>query len=163
MLEMNHALQNFDPIVFIAGDLLRLAALIRRCFFLTLMLAVVPSAGFADTVTIGASKDTTIYQNNPNNSSGGGNGLFAGTDGDVSPRHALIAFDIADNIPAGATITDVQLTLFLGQVAGSGMGGGGGNSTIELHRAGRLERGNHPATKSAQRFFCHVGTRSPSR
>ena len=118
-----------------AGGWFWLAALVRLCFVLALTAAVVPSAGFADTVTIGASKDTTIYQNNPNNSSGGGNGLFAGTNGDVSPRRSLIAFDIADNIPAGATITDVQLTLFLGQVAGSGMGGGGGNSTIELHRA----------------------------
>jgi hypothetical protein len=36
-----------------------------------------------------------------------------------SPRRGLIRFDIAGNIPAGATITGVQLTLFLGQVAGT--------------------------------------------
>jgi hypothetical protein len=69
-------------------------------------------------ITIGASKDVTIFQNNVNNSSGGGNGLFAGTNGTSSPRRALIAFDIADNVPAGATISGVQLTLTLGQIAG---------------------------------------------
>src|SRR5262249_10149697 len=57
------------------------------------------------------------------------------TNGMNSPRRGLLDFDIAGNVPAGATITGVQLTLFLGQVAGSG-GGGGGDSTprtIELH------------------------------
>jgi hypothetical protein len=88
----------------------------------------------AATVKIGASKDATVYQNVVNNSSGGGNALFSGTNGMGSPRRGLIAFDVADDIPAGATITGVQLTLFLGQVAGSGGGVGGGTSTIELHR-----------------------------
>ena len=95
---------------------------------------VSPISGFGATITIGASKDTTIYQNNVNNSSGGGNGLFAGTNGMASPRRGLIAFDIVDNVPAGATITEVQLTLFLGQVGGSGGGGSGGTATIDLHR-----------------------------
>ena len=84
------------------------------------------------TITIGVSKDVTIFQNNVNNSSGGGYGLFAGTNGTSSPRRALIDFDIADNVPAGATIQSVQLTLILGQVAGSGGGGGGGTPTIDL-------------------------------
>jgi hypothetical protein len=104
------------------------------CRLLAIAFAFQPSTAPAEVVTLGASKDTSLYQNNVNNSSGGGNAIFAGTNGDISPRRALIAFDVADSIPAGATITDVQLTLFLGQVAGSGMGGGGGNSTIELHR-----------------------------
>ena len=38
-----------------------------------------------------------------------------------SPRRGLIQFDVAGNVPAGATITGVQLTLFLGQVAGTDM------------------------------------------
>src|SRR5215471_1901012 len=85
------------------------------------------------TITIGASKDVTIFQNNVNNSSGGGYGLFAGTNGTSSPRRALIDFDIAGSgIPSGATIQSVQLTLVLGQVAGSGGGGGGGGPTIDL-------------------------------
>jgi hypothetical protein len=88
------------------------------------------------TVTIGASKDATIFQNNPNNSSGAGNGLFAGTNGTSSPRRGLIAFDVAGSVPAGATIDTAQLTLYLAQVAGAGGGGPGGSdtSTIDLHR-----------------------------
>jgi hypothetical protein len=106
-----------------------------RVWHLVAVTAVVsPLSGFGATITIGASKDTTIYQNNVNNSSGGGNGLFAGANGMASPRRGLIAFDIVDNVPTGATITDVQLTLFLGQVGGSGGGGSGGTATIDLHR-----------------------------
>jgi hypothetical protein len=70
------------------------------------------------------------------NSSGAGNGLFAGTNGTNSPRRALIDFDISGNIPLGATINSVSLTLYLGQIAGSGGGGPGGTltSTIDLHK-----------------------------
>jgi len=82
----------------------------------------------ADAVTIGASKDATIFENNVNNSNGAGPGIFAGTNGMDSPRRGLIDFDIAGNVPAGATITNVQLTLYLGQVAG----GGSGAETIGL-------------------------------
>jgi PEP-CTERM motif len=85
-------------------------------------------AATASTITIGASRDATIFENNVNNSNGGGPVLFAGTNGATSPRRGLIDFDIAGNIPIGATITGVQLTLHLGQVAGSG-GGGGGDQT----------------------------------
>lgn len=79
----------------------------------------------ADTISIGAMKDTSIFQSNVNNSGGGGNGLFAGTNGASSPRRALIAFDIAGSIPASSLIQSVQLTLTLGQVAGGGGGTGG--------------------------------------
>ncbi len=81
------------------------------------------------------SKTGPSIKNNPNNSSGQGPGLFAGTNGTDSPRHGLIQFNIAGNVPSGATITGVQLTLVLGQIAGSGGGGSGGTntSTIEVH------------------------------
>ena len=46
---------------------------------------------------------------NANNSDGGRPGIFAGDSGGVT------GFDIADNIPAGATIKSVQLTLVAGQ------------------------------------------------
>lgn len=90
----------------------------------------------ADTITLGASRDATIFQNNPNNAGGGSPGLFAGTNGADSPRREFIDFDIADNIPAGSTITSVQMILNLGQIAGSG---GGGNtstasSTIDIFK-----------------------------
>jgi hypothetical protein len=93
------------------------------------LIAFVVTSTFADTISIGASKDVTIFQNNVNNSSGGGNGLFAGTNGANSPRRALIAFDIAGSLPAGAVVQAVQLTLTLGQVAGSGGGTGGVNGS----------------------------------
>jgi hypothetical protein len=68
----------------------------------------------AATITFGAAKDNSIFQNNASNTSGGSAGMFSGTNGMGSPRRGLIAFDIAANVPAGATITAVQLTLHLG-------------------------------------------------
>src|SRR6516164_152672 len=73
----------------------------------------------AATITIGASKDASIFENNVNNSNGAGPGIFAGTNGMDSPRRGLIDFNIAGNVPAGATVTNVELTLHLGQVAGT--------------------------------------------
>lgn len=81
----------------------------------------------AAAVTLGADKDTSIFQNNVNNSLGGGPGFFAGTNANNSPRRALISFDLS-SIPAGSIITDVQLTLTLGQVSG----GSPGTATIGL-------------------------------
>src|SRR5262245_33448346 len=78
----------------------------------------------ADTVVLPANRDASIVQGNPNNSNGGGPCFFAGTDGNTSPHRALISFSL-NGIPQGATITSVQLTLTLAQVAGSGGGGSG--------------------------------------
>jgi hypothetical protein len=85
----------------------------------------------------GADKDATIFQNNVNNSNGAGPGIFAGTNGTNSPRRGLISFDLS-SIPAGAIITDVQFTLTLGQVAGSGGAGSGGNPVDRLISMFRL-------------------------
>jgi hypothetical protein len=98
---------------------------------LTLLL-VIPQPIKAVIVTIGASGDTTIFQNAANNSYGGGPGMFVGTDGTSTPRRGLIKFDIASAVPAGAIITDVQLTLTLA------MGGPNADTTprtISLYRA----------------------------
>lgn len=78
----------------------------------------------ADVAMLSASKDASIVKGNPNNNNGGGPCFFAGTDGNSSPHRALLSFSL-NGIPAGATITSVQLTLTLAQVAGSGGGGGG--------------------------------------
>jgi hypothetical protein len=85
----------------------------------------------ADIIDIGAEKDATIFQNNVNNSNGAGPGIFAGANGTSSPRRGLIAFDLSA-IPAGSTITGVQLTLTVGQIAGSGGSGGSNTETIGL-------------------------------
>ncbi len=78
----------------------------------------------ADTFT--SSKDTMIFQNNPNNSLGGGIVMYAGTNSAQSIRRGLVDFDIADHIPQGAIIASAQLTLTYAAASGGGGGGGGG-------------------------------------
>src|SRR5258706_2739682 len=82
----------------------------------------------ADTTTIIASHDNTIFQSNPNNSLGAAQAIFIGDNAQTSPRRGLISFDIAANVPAGATINSAQLKLFLNQAAG------GASPTISLYR-----------------------------
>jgi len=62
----------------------------------------------AATITLGATKDATIFENHVDNSNGAGPGIFAGTNGMNSPRRGLMDFDIASDVPAGATITNVH-------------------------------------------------------
>lgn len=101
------------------------AALAMRMKLALLFLAAILAAAGAraDTIVLQADRDASIAQGNPNNSNGGGPCFFAGTDGNSSPHRALISFSL-NGIPQGATITSVQLTLTLAQVAGSGGGGG---------------------------------------
>jgi hypothetical protein len=76
----------------------------------------------ADVVTLAASsntQDTTIYQSNNSFSGGGAPAIFVGVNGMGSIRRGFIAFDIVDNLPVGATITGVQLTLILAQTGGA--------------------------------------------
>jgi hypothetical protein len=86
---------------------------------------------FAITVELGAAKDTMIFQNNINNGAGGAPGFFAGTNATPSIRRGLIEFDVS-SIPTTAVITQVQLRLVIGQVAG--MGGGVDDPVIGLHK-----------------------------
>jgi len=87
------------------------------------------SPAMADTVSIGVFQDATIYQDTVNNANGTGMGLFAGVTGNGSPRRALLSFDIAGNVPAGSTITSVELTTALGRTPP----GGPTTSTIGLN------------------------------
>lgn len=91
---------------------------------------VVPSASCADTVSLVSSRDTSIYQRHPDNSNGAGQAVFAGTTGEPSPCRALVGFDIAGSVPTGSTITGVQLSLVLVQVAPTESM----PRTVELHR-----------------------------
>ena len=71
-----------------------------------------------DIVSIGASKDNTMFEANTGKSNGAGSYFFAGRTGINNGgllHRALIAFDIAGNIPAGATIDSVSLSLNLSQ------------------------------------------------
>ncbi len=86
---------------------------------------------WADVVTIGPSKDNTLYMESGSLSNGAGENFFAGHTGVLTNtvRRAVIAFDIAGNVPSGATIGSVTLTLHLSRAAL-----GAPKSTIELHR-----------------------------
>lgn len=80
----------------------------------------------AQTVVIGPSQDNSIYSEN-SNSSGAGQ-LYSGNTCSGDQRRTLIQFDIAGNIPAGATITSVQLDLNCNNVSPSA-----GNDNYTLH------------------------------
>jgi hypothetical protein len=81
----------------------------------------------ADTVTLTAAQDTTIYESvapfdygsaELNKSNGAGDFIFAGRANSFNSgliRRGLLAFDIAGAVPAGATITSVSLRLYLSQ------------------------------------------------
>lgn len=93
-----------------------LKPILALCLFAGASL-VSPSAR-ADMITLGASQDNSIFQNNLTNSSGGGPGIFSGSNGTGSPRRGLIEFNVAGSLPANATITGVQLRLTVGQLGG---------------------------------------------
>ncbi len=84
------------------------------------------------TVVLTADADTTLYQDDAGSlANGAGNYLFAGTtqqlDPDVSTRRALLHFDIASQVPAGATIESVELGLEMTRSIVTGF-------TFDLHR-----------------------------
>jgi hypothetical protein len=91
-----------------------------------------PTIGWSESVTLVASKDNSLFANNVENSNGGGAGIFAGTTNDMqekSLRRGLLEFDIENAVPAGATVTEVKLTMYLGQASIAS-----GIQTIDLHR-----------------------------
>src|SRR5262249_19021856 len=94
-----------------------------------------PSQVSAIEVTLSAGKVSTIFENQPDNSIGRGQAVFVGGDASGSPRRGLIDFNVAANIPFGATITSAELIMYLGLVAGADTGNPDQTPrTIELHR-----------------------------
>ncbi len=104
---------------------------------------LVPGLVHADTATLLPSKDNTLYEpiaqdNFLDMSDGAGPTMFSGKvkDADADPgpgtrpalRRAVLAFTIAGNIPAGATINSVQLTLYVDKV------GQTASFNVDLHR-----------------------------
>jgi hypothetical protein len=100
----------------------------KRVFLLCLITAIAPGSTHAAVVSILPSKDNTIFENVPNNSGGGAAGIFSGTNNAPSRRRGLIAFDIASNVPAGSTITGVELSMYLANAPNTN------NQSIGLHR-----------------------------
>jgi hypothetical protein len=70
-------------------------------------------------VNLPSLKDNTLYEDPMGaRSNGAGQQMFVGTTALGLLRRALIAFDIADNIPAGSTIQNVTLTLNMSRTFG---------------------------------------------
>jgi spore coat protein A len=90
----------------------------------------------ADTLTIGASQDNSMFSENGETSNdlsnGAGDYFFAGATKDSLPgalvlRRGLIAFDVGGSVPAGSIINAVTLTLYMSRTSAQ-------NETVDLHR-----------------------------
>ncbi len=82
-----------------------------------------------DIAVIGASKDNSMFENNPLNSNGAGSFFFAGRTGPLNNnalQRGLIAFDVAGSVPGGATIDSVSLSLHLSRSVS-------GDQPVSLH------------------------------
>lgn len=87
----------------------------RLCGVVTALAAFGFPLAHAATVTLVPVQDNTIYSENSNFSNGTGD-LFAGVTNQATIRRALVQFDIAGSIPAGAVVSSVSLTLKLTRV-----------------------------------------------
>jgi spore coat protein A len=95
---------------------------------LGMLLSILPATAWSVTATITPSKDNTLAEELPENSSGACESIFSGmTDINVA-RRALMKFDIAAQVPANSTITSVTLNMIVTR------GGNHPDSTFSLHR-----------------------------
>ena len=81
-------------------------------------------------ISINPFKDNTLYESSTGAlSNGAGDYLFAGdtVQGDDSLRRAVLAFDVAGNVPAGSTIDAARLTLYMSRTIS-------GAKTVSLHK-----------------------------
>ena len=87
----------------------------------------------ADSLVLRPVADTTLLETTPNNNLGANPNFIAGTTagsaGQPFRNRALLKFDVAGQIPAGATITAASLTVSVVKVPSVPA-----NSTFELHR-----------------------------
>jgi len=84
----------------------------RALVCLALAVATASPLASAETASIAASKDNTLYESVSGSvSNGSGQYFFAGESDDGDLKRGAIAFAISDSIPAGATIESATLTL----------------------------------------------------
>ncbi len=92
------------------------------CWPLAVGCGLVVPAAHAAIITVTPSSDAMIFGTSAGadtgNASGMGPAFFAGADGSGNVKRSLLEFNLSA-IPADATITNVTLTLYLAQVAGS--------------------------------------------
>lgn len=87
-----------------------------------------PPVFVAKTVVLTPAKDNTLYLlNDGSRSNGAGVHLFAGMTKSNEPRRALLAFDIASQIPPGSQVTRVVLTVQITKTIA-------GAHSMKLHR-----------------------------
>jgi len=87
----------------------------------------------AESVTLHPAADTTLYETTPNNNLGANTDFIAGTTagnaGQPYRNRALLKFDVAGQIPTGATISSASLTLRVIRIPNPPA-----NSAFGLHR-----------------------------
>jgi spore coat protein A, manganese oxidase len=88
-------------------------------------LAWAPTA-VADTVTLQATSDVTLYSEADDKANGAGDYVFVGQTNGGKWRRTVQRFDVS-GIPAGSTITSATLTLHMSRTVA-------GNQTLRLHR-----------------------------
>ena len=104
---------------------MRKIALLTCLVFLSFQLYSQCGSG---TILLDCVKDNTIWSTGGAISNGIGSHVFVGrAAGQGTFRRALIQFDVTNNIPAGATITQVILTMNMSQTSAPA-------TTIDLHR-----------------------------
>lgn len=89
-----------------------------------------PAATQTVEVVLPSIQDNTLYENSQGSlSNGSGPGMFVGTSGPTNPvrRRALVKFDVASSVPAGATIVGVELALYVNQSSS-------GDRIVRVHR-----------------------------
>lgn len=110
---------------------IRLAAMVSWLCAAVVMIGLVAAGSHratAATVVLAPSKDNTIYGSGDANLSNGlGDSLFAGKNGKGRIVRSLVTFSLAGQIPAGATINSVTLTLGINTPHNN-------TQTVELHR-----------------------------
>jgi cysteine-rich repeat protein len=79
------------------------------------------------TVTLVPARDGTLYEQSGDVANGAGQHLFAGATNDGSRRRALLSFDVAGAVPAGAPVYDVVLTMYVSRTRAV-------DQTVGLHR-----------------------------
>lgn len=101
----------------------------RPAILLFAAVALTAATGLAQTAELEPMMDATLYEDAGGNiANGSGSYLFVGETAQPLNRRALLAFDVAGEIPAGATITSVELTMEASRVSAPS------NQTIGLHR-----------------------------
>lgn len=100
------------------------------------VLAGVMTCG-AETVRLRPVADTTLFESSPGDNMGGWTHMVAGTTGNMGDRtrnRALLKFDLAGVLPAGAEVVEASLRLAVTRVPGTAGGGSAVNSTFAIHR-----------------------------